>query len=70
MEIKINWIDINEKQPKKNQYVLCYSKNTGIKMDIYEYTSDGVHWFYGDEEEYETSITHWSEDIIVIPNGR
>ena len=50
MGIKINWIDLNEQQPNENQYILCYSENTGVKMDTYEFSKDGVHWFYGNEK--------------------
>jgi len=70
MKIKINWIDLSEQQPQKDQYVLCYSENTGIKMDTYEFSKGGIHWFYGNKKENDISITHWSNDIIVRPNDR
>jgi len=58
----MKWIDINKVQPRKGVEVLVYSTENGIKQDRYDHynkNQDNKYWFYGDKEEYETSVTHW-----------
>ncbi len=60
-----NWISVNDKLPQRGKRVLCFTKYRWITVDSYAQTvgppGKGVHWFEGDNEEFNEDVTHWME---------